>query len=183
MPSDVQIFVRFTEPCVFAGEEVRCSITFRNVADLRGRTAAAQNSGWHGRRGSFGHQAFNGRDQIQRSAHNPRLVAATGNGMNGRLNRHKATMSLSIPSDFQPSLPSSRAHSPKGPQRSTHYRHTSTTSEFSPNSNVHSESPIGMLANRPARPRHARSSTVQITSGASANSKGEQFMQKLHVSP
>ena len=32
MPSDVQVYVRFKEPYVFAGEEVACIITFKNAA-------------------------------------------------------------------------------------------------------------------------------------------------------
>lgn len=33
MPSDIQITVRFQDQCVFAGEEVKCTITFKNVAN------------------------------------------------------------------------------------------------------------------------------------------------------
>lgn len=34
MPSDVQVFVRFQEQSVFAGEELDCVITFKNVAEV-----------------------------------------------------------------------------------------------------------------------------------------------------
>ncbi|RMD44570.1 hypothetical protein DV735_g605, partial [Chaetothyriales sp. CBS 134920] len=34
MPSDIQVFVRFQNQCVFAGEELRCTITFKNTASL-----------------------------------------------------------------------------------------------------------------------------------------------------
>lgn len=34
MPSDVQVFVRFKEQSIFAGEELDCVITFKNVAEV-----------------------------------------------------------------------------------------------------------------------------------------------------
>jgi RAB6A-GEF complex partner protein 2 len=34
MPSDIKVFVRFHDQCVFAGEELKCTITFKNAAYL-----------------------------------------------------------------------------------------------------------------------------------------------------
>lgn len=47
MPSDIHIFVRFDEQCVFAGEELRCKITFRNdshVSELQTPTLLTRKS-------------------------------------------------------------------------------------------------------------------------------------------
>ena len=175
MPSDVQVFVRFAEPCVFAGEEVQCSITFRNVADLRGRAGVALASGLQGRRVSLGPQMFNGRPNSQRYGRNPRLVAATGDGIDGKVNRHKATMSLSIPSGFSPSLPSSRAHSPDAPQSTEqgHHRSISTMSESSPMQSVDSRALGAGPSRKVGRQAHTRSSTVQVASSATPVPKGE----------
>ncbi|RMZ88149.1 hypothetical protein DV736_g4613, partial [Chaetothyriales sp. CBS 134916] len=49
MPSDIQVFVRFQNPCVFAGEELRCTITFKNAASLPDAQAPAIARPWANR--------------------------------------------------------------------------------------------------------------------------------------
>lgn len=71
MHSDIHVIVRFHEQSVFAGEELRCTITFRNVANLTEPTPRPRQSS---RRESIGHLAA----QIAKSN------AATRPNHNGR---------------------------------------------------------------------------------------------------
>ena len=41
MPSDLQVFVKWKEQTVFAGEDVECTITFKNVAEIAEEKANA----------------------------------------------------------------------------------------------------------------------------------------------
>ena len=120
MPSDVQVFVKFAEPCVFAGEEVRCTITFRNVADLREKVTRSR--GWR-TQGVLPVQRFpEEADRVRWTSSNSRLRPVHVDGGTANVSRHKATMSLSTPADFQPSLPPSRSDTPPG-QRQIGQRH------------------------------------------------------------
>jgi RAB6A-GEF complex partner protein 2 len=99
MPSDIQVFVRFKEQSVFAGEELRSIITFRNVASIsdngsadktrksRGWTALGNASEWSRPGGSGG-----------LSSQNPRLAARNSEGTRKTTKRgHGTTTSLTIP--------------------------------------------------------------------------------------
>lgn len=46
MPSDIQVFVNWKDQTIFAGEDVECTITFRNVAESS-NTAESNNSNHH----------------------------------------------------------------------------------------------------------------------------------------
>lgn len=54
MHSDIHVLVRFHEQSVFAGEELRCTITFRNVANVSEPATRPRQSS---RRESIGHIA------------------------------------------------------------------------------------------------------------------------------
>lgn len=54
MPSDIRIFVRFQDQCVFAGEELQCTITFRNVANTSTTATPALSTRRSGRQTSIG---------------------------------------------------------------------------------------------------------------------------------
>lgn len=49
MPSDIQVFVKWKDQTIFAGESVECTITFKNVADTR---TESNNESLHSRKGS-----------------------------------------------------------------------------------------------------------------------------------
>lgn len=101
MPSDIQVFVRFNEPSVFAGEELGCTITFKNVTNEQHDVSPVETrSGRHSRRVSLVEQSAStprGSSAVW-TKENPRLVtAAIHNSRNSYSRGHKATASLSIP--------------------------------------------------------------------------------------
>ena len=99
MPSDIHVFVRFAEPSVFAGEEVKCVITFKNVANVQEPAISDQRSGKHSRRASLieqsaatyraGNAVFKGSSHVPGSTNQQQ-------GRNNTENRHKARASLSL---------------------------------------------------------------------------------------
>jgi RAB6A-GEF complex partner protein 2 len=101
MPSDIQVFVRFKEPSVFAGEELECNITFKNVATEQHDTSALDSrSGRHSRRVSLVEQSATTPrgSSAGWSKENPRLATAALHSARSGIGRnHKATASLSIP--------------------------------------------------------------------------------------
>ena len=174
MPSDVQVFVRFAEDCVFAGEELQCTITFRNVADLREANSPSHAQGWSGRKANLGQFPLNGLASGQGSSQNPRLISAKQDGQNGERSRHKTAMSLSIASEFHPSMPPSRSESPRGGSIS-HMGHQRSASTASGITSKSGQSPLDSHPTGISRPhpsRHLRTSTVQVTPGSVAFTKG-----------
>jgi hypothetical protein len=101
MPSDIQVFVRFKEPSVFAGEQLDCTITFKNVASEQYDASPLDaKSGRHSRRVSLAEQlATTPRgNNAGWSKENPRLAAAALQSPRSIISRvHRATASLSIP--------------------------------------------------------------------------------------
>ena len=101
MPSDIQVFVRFNEPSVFAGEELECTITFKNVANEQHDTSPLDSrSGRHSRRVSLVEQSATTPrgSSVGWSKENPRLATAALHSARSSVSRsHKATASLSIP--------------------------------------------------------------------------------------
>jgi hypothetical protein len=101
MPSDIQVFVRFKEPSVFAGEELDCTITFKNVASEQYDASPLDTkSGRHNRRVSLAEQsAMTPRgNNAGWSKENPRLTTAALHSARSNISRgHRATASLSIP--------------------------------------------------------------------------------------
>ena len=101
MPSDIQVFVRFKEPSVFAGEELECTITFKNVANEQQDASPSENrSGRYSRRVSLAEQSASTPrgNSAAWSKDNPRLATAALHSTRGSTSRgHKATASLSIP--------------------------------------------------------------------------------------
>ena len=151
MPSEMQVYVRFREQCVFAGEEMACTITFKNVADTQTHTPTTPGNGNSGRRNSISQLAAISM-RGGRGAHNPRVVTNFGRG---EMNTHKATMSLSTPLST-----TSEGFSPMAPpiQRPPQKHQRSISIISGPNhAPIQAKSPIG--DDRP-NTGHTRSSTV-----------------------
>jgi hypothetical protein len=172
MPSDLHFFVRFEQPAVFAGEEVRCIITFRNIDSLPPPKPGGLRSGRHSRRTSF----------VEQIATTPRLTNGGSNLENlrlGALNVHTArkgsghegkdavlrpksaigegrTESQSLATEIsKPIRPGSK-----------HQRSVSIISMGSPDNDVGLDHFRGGPVIQPQRPPvgHKRASTVQISS-------------------
>ncbi|KIV83396.1 hypothetical protein PV11_05427 [Exophiala sideris] len=152
MPSDIHVVVRFQEHSVFAGEQLRCTITFKNVANL-----PAPVSPGYSRRRSSRRQSIS-----QLAAQSTRNHTLQRLGQNGRQNdsaaephgRHRATASL------QTTVPvvgsSDSTERPALKQRSVSI--ISVTSPIAAGDNVNATS--GSWATQ-QRLSHQRSSTVQ----------------------
>lgn len=160
MHSDIHVIVRFHEQSVFAGEELRCTITFKNVANLiepvspsipkrrSSRQASISQIAAHSAR-NHGHSRLsqNGRSA---TTDNERFPDARG--------RHKATASLQNP------IPTTDLPSPVE-RPGFKQRSVSIISVTSPIATTdHADVSAGSWAKQ-QRLSHQRSSTVQIHHG------------------
>jgi hypothetical protein len=165
MHSDIHVVVRFHEQSVFAGEHLRCTITFRNVANLSEPVTPALPPRRSSRRESI--------SQIASQA--ARNHAATRVGPHGRTNnsgdhsidtvggRHRPTASFHIPT----SASDNEVH----PQRPTHkqQRSVSIISVTSPiTAGDLADSNTSSWAKQQRLSHHQRSSTVGIQHGMSS---------------
>ncbi|EXJ78437.1 hypothetical protein A1O1_08837 [Capronia coronata CBS 617.96] len=159
MHSDLHVVVRFHDQSVFAGEELRCTITFKNVATLSEPVTPASQTRRTSRRESINQIAA----QVNRTNASPRL------GQNGRArnnndhlpeppDRHRATASYS---------PGSPNEHQTRPQRPTHQqqRSVSIISVTSPIAAGDLSENGGSWA-RQQRLSHQRSSTVATQQAA-----------------
>lgn len=173
MPSDIQVFVKWKEQTIFAGEDVECVITFKNVADAPGDAANGPSTPQHGRRAS---RSLNG---IPSSGNNDgffsvRSPASLFFGSKGRSapqsprrppdRSHRVSASLSSPLNGPNSYPPLHTPPPRFDQSSGH-RHKRSVSMLSIESDTGSaadkpslSSPLG----RPGHRAHGRSASVQI---------------------
>ena len=150
MPSDIQVFVRFDGQSVFAGENLKCTITFKNAASHSGPQTPAIPRRQHSRSASLGY--FGNQDTAQKAA----------NGQNGRpvrTQKDAVVSAASEPSHRQGSVGADsgpRSHRPG----QKHQRSVSIISITSP-----TLSPGPPSAGIPSRPviGHKRSSTVHLT--------------------
>jgi RAB6A-GEF complex partner protein 2 len=99
MPSDIQVFVRFKEHSLFAGEEIQSTITFKNVASVSDNASdykSWQSRGWAATRRATEHSGPGASGGL--SLQNPRLAAINNHGMR-KISQscHKKTASLSTP--------------------------------------------------------------------------------------
>ena len=138
MPSDVQVFVRFKEQCVFAGEELNCVITFKNVAEHTEPSTPGRGPFRHNKRNSINQlaaaQATAGNDRLalQNQLHNARSPSV---GRNERPRvRNQTSYSMSTPSTPIPREPSPSNESSMPAQGPTqkHQRSVSIMSMASP---------------------------------------------------
>lgn len=169
MPSDIHVFVRFKEPSVFAGEDVECTITFKNVANLQNATSLPEaRTGSHSRRASLVEQVTSSPRVTTLAWHkeNPRLAGAKMQMDRNNFNRsHKATTSLSFPASSGAILNSPAASSPSHSFAKSGHKHQRSVSIISIGSSDVEVDHQKPLAQKPPRPRpdlsHRRASTVQ----------------------
>lgn len=164
MPSDIRVFVRFKEQCAFAGEELNCVITFKNVAEaVEPPTPGA---------GPFGRTKRNSISQLAAAqaaaATNARLgppdrlqnarSPSAGHNDRPQANRHRASYSLS-----NPSTPIPRNPSPSDEPENRAPQHQRSVSIISGQTPLLSPPVQDAGSGRPHKPGHRRSSTVQLS--------------------
>lgn len=160
MHSDIHVIVRFQEQSVFAGEELKCTITFKNIANLAEPitpSIARRRSSRHESISQIAAQSLKNHAHL-RLSQNGRSASDKESQSDGR-GRHRATASLQTPintTDLQ-----SSTERPGFKQRSV-----SIISVTSPvGNNDHPESSSSSSWARQQRLSHQRSSTTQLQHG------------------
>lgn len=138
MPSDVQVFVRFKQQCVFAGEELNCVITFKNVAEHES-SATGAGALRQTKRNSISQivaaQAAAGISNLLSTTTRPQNVRSPSAGREARPQaRHQGSYSLSTPATPIPRgpSPSNEAHPTTQRPPNSHQRSVSIISMNSP---------------------------------------------------
>ncbi|KIW14096.1 hypothetical protein PV08_06877 [Exophiala spinifera] len=177
MHSDIHVIVRFQEQSVFAGEELKCTITFKNVANAEPQTPSS------GRKRSSRHESISqiAALALKHHAHlrlgrNGRSASDVESQSNGRA-LHRATASLQSPlntTDLR-----SSTDRPGFKQRSV-----SIMSLTSPlGNNDHPDLSSSNSRARQQRPSHQRSSTVQLQPAPLPRKKSQSGKAPPGVSP
>lgn len=160
MPSDIHVVVRFQEQSVFAGEELRCTITFKNVANLPEPASPGLSRRRTSRRQSISQLAAQStrNNALQRLSQNGRHNDSTPESHG----RHRATASL------QTTVPVTDASTPtdRPPLKQRSVSIISVTSPLATGDHMNSTS--GSWATQ-QRLGHHRSSTVQNNHGKFPN--------------
>jgi hypothetical protein len=167
MPSDIHVLVQFQDQCVFAGEELRCTITFRNILEQPEPQALSTPPLRNSRTTSIGKHA--GAASRQPSAQSEGHITRTASRQPSHGSEQQSASAHRIPSISGEHSPQS---APEGAGRSRCQGHKQqrsvsiisvTSPTISPSQNAF---PSG-LGLRPAA-THRRSSTIQISSGRSS---------------
>lgn len=167
MPSNIQVFVKWKDQTIFAGENVECTITFKNVAETRPDVNAGE--GQHQRKASrvANHSNNNNSDSFFGFKSPQRLFSDRRSfsiGSPRRPTAHRTASSLSSPLVSSQSFPP--AGNPSSTPRSWQPGHSGkrSVSILSIDSEGQPEnSPSPHLSRgKPAR-GHGRSTSLQIT--------------------
>ncbi|KAF2839535.1 Rgp1-domain-containing protein [Patellaria atrata CBS 101060] len=167
MSTDIRVFVQWKEFTVFAGEEIQCTITFKNVAPLPGSSRSPV-------RGS----KSNGERQrkFTASQNTPKLAISRNSSFISQVpsvpeHGHRPTLSLSTPSAVN-------GHPPAPPTQNVPptcaHRHGRSLSILSMGTDIigdegHARSISTTTARRPMR-GHGRSASLQVVPGKVATS-------------
>jgi len=160
MPADLRVSVRFKDQSVFAGEELNCLITFRNVAEQEEPRFPTYGNRRSSALAQLGYQAPRG-DGRGPSSQDPKL-AHNNVVLNGSGTRHKATGSLQHlrspgPGSSTPVMDMSKAQTPS-------HKHQRSISITSGTSSTTASNSAPLFARRESGSNHRRSSTVHLSS-------------------
>ncbi|OAG39063.1 hypothetical protein AYO21_06783 [Fonsecaea monophora] len=189
MHSDIHVAVRFHDQSVFAGEQLRCTITFRNVASSSEPLTPSFQSLRRQRRESISQLA------AAQSTKPSTVLRLSQNGQNGRPNSHeqgpdqpaqrpghKQQRSVSIISLTSPTIVGDVDHGASGgrakPKRPAHSRsstvqihhaHPHMTPQRRPSQQYHRESPTSLQP----PPRGGRRSPLSAAASGSRDSSSD----------
>lgn len=153
MPSDLQVFVKWKEQTVFAGEDVECTITFKNVAEsVEEKSGNARHQ--HPLQQQHHQQQQQNQQQHQRRASRPLNIL---NGSNDGYFTSKSSPTFSF-------FNGSRRSVPPSPRRPTLGSHRVSASLSSPLTGSYSFPPLhtpSQLHNSaPSKHQHKRSVSI-----------------------
>lgn len=167
--SNIRVFVQWTEQTVFAGEDIECQITFRNVATLP--ESGRGNGHGHSYNGRL-NGATSGIDRARKApVHAPASQPRSNTSFRpGPPNRgHRSTMSLNLASNGTNSDQGCDSwkdtlNKPKSDERGTHRRSVSIISLNHSESAVENNSSNNVKPPTPRRPSrgHNRAASLQI---------------------
>lgn len=178
MQSDIQVFVRFKERSVFAGEEIQCTITFKNAGSIADNITPDMKTWQPGSWTTSGSAAENSLSKRGGGlgSQNPRLAAINNRGARKTLKSgHRTTASLSIPSTSSSMSGSTRGTAPSVTQSRPSHKHQRSVSIISLGSpDIGNEGT--QRATFPPRSRstvnHSRSASLQVHSRRSGGNYG-----------
>ncbi|SPJ75651.1 related to RGP1 Reduced growth phenotype protein [Fusarium torulosum] len=163
-PSNIRVFIRWHDQTVFAGEEVKCTITFKNVTPGPGQSKQPPQQSERSRLAS----PLHGRPKPSQGL-TPPPSASSGRG------HRRSALSLSVPASQSHSRTGSVQwpSSPSSSDRRSNHSHKRSVSIVSIGSNntVEDHTQRNDLPARPQRPHrgHGRASSLQIIPRAQSN--------------
>ncbi|KAI0542039.1 Rgp1-domain-containing protein [Xylaria digitata] len=175
--TNIRVFIKWDDQTVFAGEEIRCQITFKNVAS---DVTPGPN-----------HLASNPRQSSQPSPRTDRtrqpspLLSPRGGSTNGltppgSARSHRSTLSLNVPSTgsrLRNSIQQWPPQLPAPPQKPAHaHKRSLSIVSMGSNATVDDQAYGNTAQTRPQRPGrgHGRSASLQIIPRAGAVTNGPQ---------
>lgn len=186
MPSsDIQVFVKWKDQTIFAGEDVECTITFRNVADSNN---AESNSHHHGGQLTPQAQRKQPRDSSFFSLRSPQNLFSSSRRSHSlspqKKPSHRTSSSVSTPLGGSHSFPppsTSRNGPPSGHKHKRSVSILSIDNEGGNGGNGGDKTPASSspFSRRPPR-GHGRSASLQVPAKRS-DSYDETFMKGLRV--
>jgi hypothetical protein len=156
-PSNIRVFIRWHDQTVFAGEEVKCTVTFKNVAPIPGQSKPLPQQSERSRLASPLHTRPRSNQGLT-----PPPSASSGRG------HRRSALSLSVPASQSHSRTGSVQwpSSPISGDRRSSHSHKRSVSIVSIGSNnaVEDHTQRNDLPTRPQRPHrgHGRASSLQI---------------------
>ncbi|KAI1428739.1 Rgp1-domain-containing protein [Xylaria sp. FL1777] len=190
-PTDIRVFIRWDDQTVFAGEEIRCHITFKNVApgpSPFGPTVASAST-------SSQRQPSQSSPRTDRSRQpspllSPRAGSANGLTPPASARSHRSTLSLNVPSissRLRNSVQQWAPPQPPAPPQKPGHVHKRSLSIVSMGSNatVDDQAYGNGTQTRPQRPArgHGRSASLQIIPRIGTTPNGPQSAALPRRSP
>lgn len=165
MPSNIQVFVKWRDQTIFAGENVECTITFKNVADTASEASNGGDGGQHQRKASrVANHAGSPNSDSFFSLKSPQNLFSGRRSYSISSQRkpyHRTASSLSSPLAASHSFPPTSSPSTRSWQPGhSHKRSVSILSIDSEGPTEKAPSPQNLRA-KPAR-GHGRSASLQI---------------------
>jgi len=168
MPSDIQVFVKWKDQTIFAGEDVECTITFKNVADTSADSNSIGGEGQHSRKGSrvANHTATHSNSDSFFGFKSPQALFSGRRSFSISSQRkpyHRTASSLSTPLAGSHSFPPNSGNNPSTPRTwQPGHSHKRSVSILSIDSEGQTDpSPSPHQYNRPVR-GHGRSASLQV---------------------
>lgn len=168
MPSDIQVFVRWKDQTIFAGEDVECTITFKNVAESSPNSGPGE---------PHSHQRRHSR-AVNTSSNSDSFFSLKSPFSQSRRSYskpfHRVTSSLNSPwfgshSFPPPSTPSTPRHGPSSGHK--HKRSVSILSIDGEGGGENTQIPRSPSRPKPAR-GHGRSASLQVLPRQNENHEG-----------